>query len=122
MIQGQVGANRQPTIRLAMLDQRGQAYDFDAIVDTGFNGSLTLPTAVIAALGLPWNSRGQAILANGSIEEFDIHAGTVIWDGNPRRILVEGADTDPLVGMSLLFGHDVHIEAIDGGIVTIRKR
>ena len=51
----------------------------------------------------------------------DIYAGTVIWDGTPRNTLVEAADTDPLVGMALLHGHDVHIQAIEGGSVVIER-
>jgi hypothetical protein len=44
-----------------------------------------------------------------------------VWDGHPRTILVEAADTDPLIGMSLLYGYDLHIQAIDGGNVTLQR-
>ncbi|MGH7966405.1 MAG: hypothetical protein ACRERD_32030, partial [Candidatus Binatia bacterium] len=52
--------------------------------------------------GLPWRTRGTVILANGSEDQFDIYAAIIRWDGTPRNILVEAADTDPLVGMALL--------------------
>ena len=93
----------------------------DAVVDTGFNGSLTLPPIMIASLGLIWRSRGSAILANGSMEECDIYAGIVVWDGQPRPVLIEAVDTAPLVGMSLIYGYELLIQAIDGGIVTLRR-
>jgi hypothetical protein len=32
---------------------------------------------------------------------------------------IDAADTDPLVGMGLLYGYEVRIQAIDGGVVTI---
>jgi hypothetical protein len=32
---------------------------------------------------------------------------------------IDAADTDPLVGMGLLYGYEVRIQAIEGGAVTI---
>lgn len=119
MIAGVVNARPLATVRLPVRGPRGQDQVIEAIVDTGFTGALTLPPGVIASLGLPWRTRGSAVLANGSIDQFDIHAGTVIWDGVPRSILVEAADTNPLVGMRLIHGHDLRIRAIQGGAVEI---
>jgi clan AA aspartic protease len=122
MIAGTVTSRREATIRLTVLDASGQQHDIQVVIDTGFTGSLTLPPSDIAAWGLSWRSRGRALLANGSVERFDIYAATVIWNGTPRHVLAEAANTDPLVGMTLLYGHDLHIEAIDGGQVTIVER
>jgi clan AA aspartic protease len=121
MIAGIVNAHRQPIIRLTILNASGQSYEFDAVVDTGFNGSLTLPTATVATLGLAWSNRGSAILANGSVDECDIYVGIVLWDGQPRPILVEAADTEPLVGMRLMKDYRIIIEDTDGGIVRIER-
>ncbi len=33
---------------------------------------------LIAGLGLPWRSRANAVLANGTVEQFDIYAATVL--------------------------------------------
>jgi clan AA aspartic protease len=120
MITGVVNARREATIRLPVRDASGQEQEIEVVLDTGFSGSLTLPPSVIVVLGLPFRSRGSALLADGSETEFDIHAATIIWDGAARNILVEAADTDPLVGMGLLYGHDIHIRAVDGGPVTIQ--
>jgi len=122
MIVGTVTSRREATIHLTVLDASGQQHDIQVVIDTGFTGALTLPPSDIAAWGLPWRSRGRALLANGSVEQFDIYAVTVIWDGKPRHLLAEAANTDPLIGMTLLYGHDLHIEAIDSGQVTIIKR
>jgi hypothetical protein len=59
------------------------------------------------------------VLANGAVEQFDIYATIVIWDGMPRNVLVDEADIEPLVGMALLRGYDLSIRVIDGGGVTI---
>jgi clan AA aspartic protease len=120
MITGVVNAHREATIRLPLHAADGRDQEIEAILDTGFNGSLTLPPAVIAALGLPWRTRGLVILANGTEDQCDIHAATVLWDGVPRKILVEAADTDPLVGMALLYGHDVRMQVVEGGSIIIQ--
>jgi clan AA aspartic protease len=122
MIVGTVTSGREATIRLTVLDANGQPHDIQVVIDTGFTGSLTLPPTDIAAWGLTWRSRGRALLANGSVERFDIYAATVIWNGMPRHVLAEAANTDPLIGMALLYGYDLHIEAVDGGQVTITER
>ena len=119
MILGVVNARYEATIRLPVRDAAGREHEIEALLDTGFNGSLTLPPATIAAMGLSWRTRGLIVLANGTDDLCDIYAATVIWDGRPRHILVEEADTDPLVGMALLYGHDVRMQVVEGGSVRI---
>jgi predicted aspartyl protease len=55
--------------------------DVGAVVDSGFSASLTLPAAVVAALGLARQSGGAAVLADGSVRQFDIYAAEVAWGG-----------------------------------------
>ncbi len=121
MITGIVNALHEATIRLPIKAANGRGQEIEAVLDTGFSGSLTLPPSLINALGLPFRSRGIAVLADGNEAQFDIYAVVVVWDGQSRSILVEAADTDPLIGMSLLYGHDIHIQAVDGGRVTIEQ-
>ena len=119
MIIGVVNAHYEATIRLPVLSVDGQEHEIEAILDTGFNGSLTLPAALVATLGLPWRTRSLILLANGDEDQCDLYAAAVVWDGTPRHILVEAADTAPLVGMALLYGYDVHLQVIEGGNVII---
>ena len=123
MITGIVNFHHEPTISLALLQAatQEQSQAVEAILDTGFSGSLTLPRGVIDTLGLAFRSRGSAELADGSEIQFDIFAATVLWDGSPRSILVEAAETDSLLGMSLLYGHEIRIRAVDGGLVTVER-
>lgn len=80
---------------------------------------MTLPATFIAALGLTWRGYATAVLGDGSLQQFDVYAATVLWDGQARVIEIDAAETDPLVGMGLLYGHEVRMQAIDGGTVTI---
>ena len=120
MISGVVNAHAEATIRLPVRAADGREQEIEAVLDTGFNGSLTLPPPIIASLGLPWRTRGSVMLANGTEDQCDIYTATVIWDGRQRNILVEAADTDPLIGMALLYGHDVRMQVIEGGSVIIQ--
>jgi len=90
------------------------------MIDTGFDGALSLPPARIFALDLPWRRRGRALLADGSESLFDVYEATVVWDGSPRRVAVDAADIDPLLSMRLLHGYEVTIQAVAGGRVLIK--
>ena len=61
-------------------------------------------------LDLPFESRGRAILANGSEETLDIYGVTVLWDGRARDVASFMADGTPLVGMSLLDIYSLYTE------------
>src|SRR5262245_56398385 len=74
-------------------------------IDTGFTAFLTLPAALIETLALPWLCSQPGILADGSIDLFDVYVAVVLWDGQVRTVEVEGAESEPLVGMSLLDRH-----------------
>ncbi len=65
MIEGFVNANYEPVITLAVQGPSGRSQDIEAVVDTGFNGFLTLPPALVVDLGLTFQSEGWATLANG---------------------------------------------------------
>jgi clan AA aspartic protease len=119
MITGVVNAHHEATIPLIVHDANGHQTAIEAIIDTGFTGSLTLPSTLIAALGLPWRGRQRAMLGDGSVRFFDVYAVTIIWNGQTRAVETDAANTEPLLGMSLLQGHEMLMQVIDGGTVII---
>src|SRR6266567_3587785 len=102
MITGVVNAHLEATLRVTLRGPTGQFRRVNAVVDTGFDGSLTLPPALIAQLGLLWDRRGRATLADGNDCVFDIFTGNVVWDRRQRVIPIHEAGTTPLVGTALL--------------------
>ena len=120
MIEGVVNANYEPVISLSVQGPAGQEREIEAVVDTGFNGFLTLPPSLVAELGLPFRIRGAAMLANGSEETFGIYGVTILWDGQPRYVDADAVGPTPLAGMSLLDDHDLSIQVRDGGRVVIQ--
>ncbi len=119
MIMGTVRA-REGRIRLVVRGPRRKEREIEAVVDTGYTAYLSLPPATIASLGLVWKSFGRGILADGSECLFDVYESLVIWDGKERRVLVDEADTDPLIGMALLTGYELNMQVRSRGKVTIK--
>ena len=50
-----------------------------------------------------------------------VHEATVDWAGGRRRALIDISESDPLLGMELLHGHELTIQVIAGGIVALRQ-
>ena len=117
MINGYVTVYREAIISLSVQGPEGQSREIDAVIDTGFNGFLTLPPSLIQELGLAW--RRRAMLADGSDSLFDIYEATVTWDDRLRRIAVDEVNSDPLIGMSLLYGYELTVQVVDRGRVVI---
>jgi clan AA aspartic protease len=119
MMTGRVTALREATLRLTVVgpDQRPQAVD--AVLDTGFNGFLTLPSHVVRTLRLPFVGHRRATLGDGSIAVLDLYLATVLWHEQEREVLVLQADGGPLVGMALLYGSRVVLHIVDDGDVLI---
>jgi clan AA aspartic protease len=120
MMQGIVDQNCEATIRLVVGNADSQRQMVDAVIDTGFTGFLTLPLPVLANLNLQAYRREEGILGDGSTCIFDVYRGSVIWDGELRQIDINESNTEPLVGMSLLYGYRMQLDAIEGGKVTIQ--
>ena len=120
MIEGVVNTAYEPVITLTVQGPPGRSRVIEAVVDTGFNGFLTLPATLVSELGLPWVSIGRATLADGSEIAYDVYGTTVLWDGQARYVEADAADSTPLVGMLLLDGHDLSVQVRDGGRVVIQ--
>ena len=121
MIAGVVNDRLEAVISLTVQGPIGQSRSFDAVIDTGFGGFLTLPPRLIAELNLPFVRSGRATLGDGSEVTFPFYDVAALWDGDLRLGLVDAADTTPLVGMAMLDGHDLHLEVAAGGRVTIER-
>jgi clan AA aspartic protease len=119
MIQGVVNARYEAIVRLRVRGPGGVETDVDAIIDSGFTSSLTLPMAVVTALSLARQSGGTALLADGSVRQFDIFGAEVMWNGSWRAVLVSAVGNEPLMGMRLMAGHKLVIEVIPGGALEI---
>jgi clan AA aspartic protease len=121
MITGIVNVDFEPIIPLLICGSDGKVYTQDAIVDTGFNGWLSLPPDLIAQLTLKWKRRGRAILGDGSECVFNVYEAVLVWDGNFLTIPIDEADSESLVGMSLMEGYQLMVQVFEGGSVELSK-
>jgi clan AA aspartic protease len=121
MIHGVVSRNREATISLVIVNENRQTKLITAVIDTGYTGFLSLPSEIITELNLSWTGIDRGTLGDGSEVTFEVYAAKVIWDGEYRDIPINEAETDPLVGISLLYGYDLHIQTVEGGSVTIKR-
>jgi clan AA aspartic protease len=119
MMQGVVNLRREATLPLVVGNDNGQRQVIDTVIDTGFNGFLTLPSAIITALDLPWSASDTVTLGDGSETLFDIYTATVIWDGEYHQIDIAASETESLIGMALLYGYRLQVDTIEGGSVKI---
>ncbi len=77
MITGVVTEDRQAIIHLIVRGPAGQEQEVEAIIDTGFDGWLSLPSSLIVRLGLVWRRRGRALsfipLISSGLSPFPCH-------------------------------------------------
>jgi clan AA aspartic protease len=119
MIRGAFNANREAIVSIAVLDFEGRDARVETVIDTGFDGYLTLPDATIRSLGLTYLGKARARLADGSFSIVRKFEATTLWDDVEREVVVLEADTSPLLGIAMLHGHAVLLNVVDGGDVMI---
>jgi len=118
MLTGTV-VNGRAFVNLTLRGPDGRVGSADFVLDTGFTGAFTLPTADCAALGLPFVRRQPAGLADGSPVTLRVYEATLLWDGEERPVEVLAMDSAPLIGMTALAGSDVRLQVAENGLVTI---
>ncbi len=121
MIIGIVNANEDPISRLIVYGQGAIMHEVEAVVDTGFNEYLSLPKDLIDALGLPYLEEEIIRLANGQEEVCRVFAAEVIWDGEAKAARVQANEGSPLIGMALMRGYEINIQARVGGDIRLTK-
>ena len=103
------------------MDGDGRPQSVDVVLDTGFTGYLTLPSESISQLGLPSAGQRTFELANGELFDFQVYLGSVSWHGRPSDVLVLQSDSVPLLGMALLWGSRITMDALNDGEVAIEE-
>ena len=121
MKRGIVTEDREILVQLEILAADDSLLNLEAIVDTGFDGYLTLPVSTINFLQAVSAGTRRAAMADGSITELAVFQVRINWHGQEREILALQADAQPLIGMSMLWDSRVTFDAQQDGIVRITK-
>lgn len=120
MITGNVNQALDPSIPIDIEDEDGNFHSTEVVLDTGFNGELALPFDTIRRLGLTYRGPGTLILAVGEAMA-SYYTGTALWHGRRRDLQVLETDGESLIGMALLEGSVITIQARIGGSVLIEE-
>ena len=100
MIRSVVNDRAEIRITLPVFDAAGFEQVIDAVLDTGFDGWLGLPNALISSLQLSRVAELPARFGDGRVELIDHYEAKVRWDGVERLIDVHALDGDILIGMA----------------------
>jgi len=119
MITGKVTANREAVIEVEIIGPTKQTQRVEVVIDTGFNGYLTLPSNLINRFKLQFVGNRRATLGDGNVVVLDVYLAKVLWHNQERDVLALQADGGPLIGMSLLYGSRVTLDVVDGGDVIV---
>jgi clan AA aspartic protease len=96
-------------------------FSLDFVIDTGFNGYLTLPPQAVNAMNLPPRANTPATLADGSQVLFSIHLATIVWDNVEKIVPILASGNKPLLGTAMMRGYHLEIDFEDNGLVTLEK-
>ena len=119
MIAGVVNDKLEATLRVLVVGQDGGSQEVTAVIDTGYNGAITLPASVVSALALPRGASREVTLGDTSRKAFDYYTAEVVWDGQPRKVRVLGIEGDPLIGTAPLQGYKLDADFVVNGPVVL---
>lgn len=119
MIEGRVNASNEAIVPIGVEGRNGRKARIETVVETGFNGHLTLPSRLIQRLVLAHPGAAGADLADGTSVSLDLFEATVLWDGKERAVAILQTESEALLGMAMLSGHHVTFDAVVGGDVKI---
>ena len=109
---------------------RGGGYateSVDFIIDTGYTGEITLPQEIIDRLNLQAANYDESdigptvVLADGTIRTVAVYVASISWNDRLRNVEVDSLGIAPLIGMRLLRGCNLSVDAAPGGLVTITE-
>src|SRR5436190_10401372 len=122
MMQGVVNPRLEATLRVQVFGPSGQMMEVVAVIDTGYSGAFSLPTAVIRALALSPLASRVVRLADRSRRVLHTYEADVLWDGQTRTLRVLQVEGDPLIGTALLKDYTLEAKFVDSGTVIVEVR
>lgn len=91
----------------------------EMVVDTGYVGTITLPSAISRRIGPHFLRNMTANLADGSAIAVDVYVATIVWHGFEQSVEVILLEDRPLLGMVLLDGSQMSVHFENGGLVQL---
>jgi clan AA aspartic protease len=121
MIQGWLREDGQAVVELEVVCSDRSSHTVPAIIDTGFNGQVSLSRQVVDELDPPLTYEGtvEVELASGMVIEEDVYSGTIRFDGQELTAEIIIADSeDTLIGTGLLLGKVLLINFVTRKVIV----
>ena len=113
------GERLKGTCIVHLFGDNGTPARIETIVDTGFDGYLTLCGSIIKGLGLEETSSIRMFLADDSDLLCPVYRVEIDWQGQSRTIEVVQLEGPQLLGMEMLRGNELRMMVKDAGEIEI---
>lgn len=120
-IRGQVDTGLEAWVSLQIADNDGRFRSTEAVIDTGFNGFLTLPRNLVESLGFCRRRITEVILANRVKASLNVWLAQILWHERVLTVQILEAEGVPLLGTRLLAGSQLTAQFRNGGEVLIEE-
>jgi clan AA aspartic protease len=121
MLEGWLREDGQAVVELEVISRDGRSHTISAVIDTGFNGQISLPRRILNALDplLVYEGTIDVELASGAVVEEDVYSGAIRFDGrdmDAEIIVIEAEET--LIGTGLLTGKVLLINFVTREVIV----
>ena len=120
-IRGQIDSDLEVRVPLQIAGNDGRFWSTEAVIDTGFNGFLTLPRDLVDSLGFRRRRRTNVLLANRVQASLNVWLAQVLWHERIRTVHILESEGVPFFGTRLLAGSQMTAQFRSGGEVLIEE-
>ena len=108
-----------PRVPIVVAGPRGTKKSFDALLDTGFDGALSISRRDVELLDLRFLSDRIMVLADGTEHDSAVFAGRVYFAGEWREVPIMDSGDDAMVGLQLVYGARLTLDVVLDGDVDL---
>ena len=103
VLTGVVNNRDEPVVRLHLLSSNNRFHPHPVIIDTGFNGNLSVPEKLAKRYGWSWIGNESYEIATGDVVEQKVFLGEIRWFGHRQQVYTVASHADDiLMGTRLL--------------------
>ena len=103
MLNGIVNDRDEPVVSLHLISSKGHAHRHPVIIDTGFNGNLSVPEKLAKRYGWPWIGNESYEIVTGDVVEQKVFLGEIRCFGVQQQVYAVASHADDiLMGTRLL--------------------
>lgn len=118
---GKVNLDLEPCVTLTVLGADSRSYVGDFVIDTGYSGEIILPLDIVGELNLVRGDDIFVTLGDGTTDNYATYSARIEWHDQHRDVAVTSVGSEALVGMRLLRGSNLSVDADPGGRVIISE-